>query len=99
MKHWVRVTLRKFSLRVEPASSEVKGERSDHCATEAPCEEVVTSKDGKVRRALVKYRNFKVAERNHEYTACEEVVVSRSVHRLALLVPVEYDQAELESDK
>ena len=57
--------------------------------------EVVTSKDGKVRRALVKYKNFKVGERNHEYTACEEVVVSRSVHRLALLVPVEYDQAKL----
>ncbi len=36
MKHWVRETLRKFSLRIEPAASEVKGERSDHCATEAP---------------------------------------------------------------
>ena len=34
--HWARVTLRKFSLRIEPATSEVKGERSDHCATEAP---------------------------------------------------------------
>ena len=28
--------MRKFSLRIEPATSEVKGERSDHCATEAP---------------------------------------------------------------
>ena len=27
--------LRKFSLRIEPAASEVNGERSDHCATEA----------------------------------------------------------------
>ncbi len=29
----VRVTLRKVSLRIEPAASEVKGERSDHWAT------------------------------------------------------------------
>ena len=29
MEHWVRITLRKFSLRI--ATSEVKGERSDHC--------------------------------------------------------------------
>ena len=32
----VRVTLRKFSLRIEPESLEVKGERTNHCATEAP---------------------------------------------------------------
>ncbi len=30
MEHWVRVTLRTFLLRIEPATSEVKGERSDH---------------------------------------------------------------------
>ncbi len=36
MEHWVRVTLGKFSLRIELATSEVNGERSDHCATEAP---------------------------------------------------------------
>ena len=36
MEHWVRVTLRAFSLRIEPATSEVKGERSDHRSTEAP---------------------------------------------------------------
>ena len=36
MGHWVQVTLRTFSLRIESATSEVKGERSDHCATEAP---------------------------------------------------------------
>ena len=32
IEHWVQATLRKFSLRIEPATSEVKGERSDHCA-------------------------------------------------------------------
>ena len=62
-------------------------------------QEVRPSKHGKVRSALVKYKNYKVGERNHEYTAGEEVVVSCSVHRLALLVPVEYDQEKLEADK
>ncbi|CAB3987548.1 Hypothetical predicted protein [Paramuricea clavata] len=60
--------------------------------------EVVAGNDGKVRRALVKYKNYKVGERDHEYTGREEVVVSRSVHRLALLVPVEYDQEKQEED-
>ena len=36
MEHWVRVTMRTFSPRIGPATSEMKGERSDHCATEAP---------------------------------------------------------------
>ena len=61
-------------------------------------QEVRSSKDGNVRSALVKYKNYKVGERNHEFTAGEEVFVSRSVHRLALLVPVEYDQEKLEAD-
>jgi hypothetical protein len=47
---------------------------------------------------LVKYKNYKVGERDHEYTGREEVVVSRSVHRLALLVPVEYDKEKQEED-
>ena len=54
-----------------------------------------SSKNGKVRSALVKYKNYKAGERNHEYTAGEEVVVSRSVHRLAFLVPVECDKKNL----
>jgi hypothetical protein len=33
---WVRVALRKFSLRLEPAASEVKGKCANHLATEAP---------------------------------------------------------------
>ena len=62
-------------------------------------QEVHPSKDGKVRKALVKYKNYKVGERSHEHTNGEEVVVSRTVHRLALLVPVDYDQKKLEADK
>ena len=33
---WVRVALRKFSLRLGPAASEVKGKCANHFATEAP---------------------------------------------------------------
>jgi hypothetical protein len=33
---WVRVALRKFSLRLEHAASEVKGKCANHLATEAP---------------------------------------------------------------
>jgi hypothetical protein len=38
--------------------------------------EVVAGNDGKVRRALAKYKKYKVGERDHEYTEREEVVVS-----------------------
>ena len=60
--------------------------------------EVFVGNDGEVRQALVKYKNYKVGERDHEYTGCEEVVVFRSVYRLALVVPVEYDQEKQEED-
>jgi hypothetical protein len=33
---WVRVALRKFSMRLEPAASEVRGKCANHFATEAP---------------------------------------------------------------
>ena len=33
---WVRVALRKFSLRLQTAASEVKGKCANHLATEAP---------------------------------------------------------------
>ena len=32
MRNWVRVALRKFSLRLEPAASEVKGKCANHLA-------------------------------------------------------------------
>ena len=71
--------------------------KGDYCL--GIIQEVHPSKDGKVRKALVKYKNYKVGERSHEHTNGEEVVVSRSIHRLALLVPVDYDQKKLEADK
>ena len=39
-------------------------------------QEARSSKNEKLRSALVKYKNYKAGERNHEYTAGEEVVVS-----------------------
>lgn len=62
-------------------------------------QEVRSSKNEKLRSALVKYKNYKAGERNHEYTAGEEVVVSQSVHRLALLVTVKYGQEKIEADR
>ena len=59
---------------------------------------VFVGDDGKVRRALIKYKNYKVGERDHEYTRCEEVVLSPNVHHLALVVPVEYDQEKQDED-
>jgi hypothetical protein len=50
--------------------------------------EVFPGIDGLVRKVIVQYKNYKVGERVHEYTGSKEVVVSRSVRRLALLVPV-----------
>ena len=36
LKYQIFGECERFSLRIEPATSEVKGERSDHCATEDP---------------------------------------------------------------
>ena len=48
-------------------------------------------RDGKVRRASVKWRNFRVGERMQEYKGVSEAVTaSRSVQHLALLVPDNY---------
>ena len=52
-------------------------------------QEVFPDEDGKVRRVLVKCKNFRVGKDHSCYGIRESVVVSRSVQRLALLVPVE----------
>ena len=39
IENLLRGERRALSLRIEPTTSEVKGERSDHCATEAPIDE------------------------------------------------------------
>ena len=51
-------------------------------------EQVHPGRDGIVRKVTLRYRTYRVGERVHEYNGSRECVVSRSVQRLALLVPV-----------
>ena len=52
--------------------------------------EVFPSVDGKVRRVLVTYKNFRVGDIGQSYYGVSDTVtVSRSVQRLALIVPVD----------
>jgi hypothetical protein len=45
--------------------------------------------DGKVRKVTLTYKNFKVGEKVSEYSGSSDTEVTRSVHKLALLVPVD----------
>jgi hypothetical protein len=54
----------------------------------AQVQEVFPSKDGIVRKVSIRYKNFKVGERLCEYRGSKDVIVYRSVQRLALLVPI-----------
>jgi hypothetical protein len=45
--------------------------------------------DGKVRKVSLAYKNFKVGEKVFEYKGAKDTIVTRSVQRLALLVPVD----------
>lgn len=55
----------------------------------AKVNQVFPGKDGKVRKVTVIYKNFKVGEKFDKYTGAPDTEVSRSVHKLALLVPVD----------
>lgn len=61
-------------------------------------QEVFPDEDGKVRHVLVKYKNFRVGKDRSCYGISDEVTVSRSVQRLALLVPVETDEDTEETE-
>jgi len=52
--------------------------------------DVFQCKDGKVRQVTVRYKCYKVGEKVQNYSGARDVV-SRSFHRLALLVPVDFD--------
>ena len=55
--------------------------------------------DGKVRRVLVTYKNFRVGDIGQRYYGVSDTVtVSRSVQRLALIVPVDYSSDEESSE-
>lgn len=50
--------------------------------------QVFPDKSGRVRRVTLSYKNYKVGE-SLQYTGSNDTIVTRSVHRLALLVPVD----------
>ena len=57
--------------------------------------EVFPDSDGKVRHVLVTYKNVRVGNIGQKYYGVNNTVkVSRSVHRLALFVPVNYSKDE-----
>ena len=49
---------------------------------------VFPSADGLVRKVSLAYKNFKVGEKVYEYEGLPDVLITRSVQRLSLLVPV-----------
>jgi len=55
----------------------------------AQVQEVTPDKDGVVRKVLVRYKNHKVSGHSLKYTSGTDIIISRSVHRLALIVPIE----------
>ena len=64
----------------------------------AEVKEVFPGSDGKVRQVTVRYKAYKVGEDVREYSGARDITVSRSVHRLALLVPVDYDPDQEEEE-
>ena len=51
--------------------------------------EVYPSMDGKVRKVSLVYKSFKAGEKLHQYKGATDVIVTRGVQNLALLVPVD----------
>ena len=58
----------------------------------AQVQEVFPGRDGCVRKVSVRYKNFRVGEQVHEYKGSKDVVVYRSIQKLALLVPIDETQ-------
>ena len=58
--------------------------------------EVHPGRDGVVRRVTICYKSFKAGDKLHEYTGGRDVTISRSVQRLALLVPAALDSSAVE---
>jgi hypothetical protein len=52
-------------------------------------QKVFPGNDGKVRNVTLTYKNFKIGESCSKYNGVKDTVVTRSVQRLALLVPVD----------
>lgn len=55
----------------------------------AMIKEVFPDKKGVVRKVLLRYKSYKIGDHQNKYVGGSDIVITRSVHRLALLVPVE----------
>jgi hypothetical protein len=55
----------------------------------AAVRQVFPSTDGLVRRVSVAYKNFRIGESVYEYAGAPDVLVTRSVQKLSLLVPIQ----------
>ena len=55
--------------------------------------EVFPGRDGFVRKVSISYKNFKIGEKVYEYSGAKDTVITRSVQRLALLVPVDFSDS------
>ena len=64
----------------------------------AMAKEVFPGQDGKVRRATVQYKSYRTGENIREYRGAENVVISRAVQRLLLLVSVNIKPRETEEE-
>ena len=60
--------------------------------------EVHPGADGKVRRVSLTYKQYKVGEKVQTYSGAKDIVVVRSVQRLALLVPANYNPGSAEEE-
>jgi len=51
--------------------------------------EVYPGDDHKVRKVLLSYKNYKVGEKISQYSGAKDQLITRSVQRLVLIVPVD----------
>ena len=56
--------------------------------------EVYPSADGKVLQVTFRHKSYKVGEKVQHYNGARDIVVSRSVHRLAVLVPADFERED-----
>ena len=61
--------------------------RGNYCL--ALVKDMFPGKDGKVRKVTVQYKTYRTGERVHKYRDARDIVFSRAVQCLALLVPVD----------
>ena len=68
-------------------SSAIKGQYKLGLITET-----IPSKDGVIRKVKLSYKNYKVDEKVTCYSGAPNVIVTRSIQRLSLLVPIDSEK-------